>query len=1082
MHRVLAAALLVAAVPRPSGSPTLFRHRVPDAPGLGYYRFPALHGDTLVFTAEGDLWMVSAGGGVARRITSGQGEETNATISPDGRTIAFLASYEGPAEVYTEPVNGGVPTRRTWGGGLPVGWTPDGRLLITSGVLSTLPGTRLFTLDLATGARVPVPLAQASDGAYDRAGGTLAFTRFAFQGSHTKRYKGGTAQSLWKLPAGGAEAAPLTGDYPGTSKTPMWWQGRIYFVSDRDGSMNLWSMDADGHDLKQLTHHQGWDVQSPALADGKIVYQLGADLWDYDIATGQGHVIPITLTSDFDQLRVRWIAKPMDYVTATHVSPNGDRVALTARGQVFVAPVGPGRLVEASRHQGVRYRSARFSPDGKSLTVLSDESGETDWWKFPANGVGAGEQLTSDAKVLRWDGATSPDGKYLAYYDKNQTLWLLDLVAKKTVKIEASPDGDYQDLIWSPDSKWLAYTRPQATFSTVVLYSIGSGKATPVTTPRADSYSPGWSADGKWLYFLSNRTFRSPIGSPWGPRAPEPFFDKQVKIYLVSLVKGLRSPFQPKDETPAPPADTGKHDVVVTVDLDGITDRLFEAPVPAGNFANLTVGSDRLFYLTFGPAFEAPRTLMSLEISNQSPKAKTVSEEIAQYELTADRKKLMIRKDEDVYVVDAATAPATLDAKSQVQLSGWTFPIDPREEFAEMFREAWRLERDYFYDQHMNGVDWPAMRTKYAPLAARVTSRGELSDVLAQMVSELSALHIFVYGGDFRQGPDQIVLGSLGATYDRDSANGGWRITHIYKSDPDFPAQRSPLAVPALGVSDGDVIQVVNGVPALSVTDIDALLENQTGKEVLLRVRTPGGTPSVGGRDVVVTPISRGALGALRYSEWEYTRRLAVDAASHDSIGYVHLRAMGQQDMAQFERDFYPGFNRQGMIIDVRHNNGGNIDSWVLEKLMRKAWMYWQDRIGSPYWNMQWAFRGHIVVLCDEGTASDGEAFTEGFRRLGLGHVIGTRTWGGEIWLSSSNVLEDRGIATAAENGVYGPEGAWLIEGHGVDPDTVVDNLPGATYRGQDAQLDAAVAYLRAEMKAHPTPVPPPPAYPDKSH
>lgn len=1078
MQRLLPAVLLLAAVPRPSPEPVV-HPRVADAPRLGYYRFPALHGDTLVFTAEGDLWMVDAGGGVARRLTSGQGEETNATIAPDGRTIAFDGAYEGPTEIYTVPVTGGVPTRRTWGGGLPVGWTPDGKLLIASGVLSTLPDLRLFTLDLATGVRTPLPLAQAADGAFDRAGGTLVFTRFAFQGSHTKRYKGGTAQNLWKLAAGAPEAVPLTADYPGTSKAPMWWQGRIYFASDRDGSMNLWSMDSGGHDLQQVTHHQGWDVQSPALAGGRIVYQLGADIWICDLASGQDHVVPITLASDFDQLRVRWVTKPTDYVTATHVSPNGDRVVLTARGQVFVAPVGPGRLVEASRHQGVRYRSARFAPDGKSLMVLSDESGETEWWKLAANGVGSPEQLTRDATVLRWDGAASPDGKYLAYYDKNQTLWLYDESAKKTTRIEASPDGDYQDLAWSPDSRWLAYTRPGTTFSTIVLYSVASGKATPVTTSRADSYSPGWSADGKWLYFLSDRTFRSMIGSPWGSRAPEPFFDDQTKIYLVSLVKGLRSPFEPRTELPAPPADTGKKEVSVSVDFDGITDRLFEVPVPAGNYADLSVGADRLFYLSFATSYEPQRTLMSLEITNQAPKAKTVSEGLRRYELTLDRKKLMIEKGSDLYVVDAATAPATLDAKGQVQLAGWTFPIDPREEFAEMFREAWRLERDYFYDRHMNGVDWPAMRAKYAPLAARVTSRSELSDVLAQMVSELSALHIFVYGGDFRQGPDQIALGSLGATYERDPADDGWRITHIYRSDPDFPAQRSPLAEPALGVSEGDVIQMVNGVPTLSVTDVEALLQNQAGKEVLLRVKTPG---AAAGRDVVATPISLGAAGALRYSEWEYTRRLAVDAASHDSIGYVHLRAMGQNDIAQFERDFYPAFNRQGMIIDVRHNRGGNIDSWILEKLMRKAWMYWQGRIGTPYWNMQWAFRGHVVVLCDQWTASDGEAFTEGFRRLGLGRVIGTRTWGGEIWLSSSNVLEDRGIATAAENGVYGPEGAWLIEGHGVDPDTVVDDLPGATYRGQDAQLDAAIAYLRAEIKAHPTPVPPPPAYPDKSH
>jgi tricorn protease len=1075
MNRLFATALLLAVIP-PS-------HRVPSSmenPAPGYYRFPAIHGDTVVFTAEGDLWMVTASGGVARRITTGEGEETNATISPDGKTIAFLASYEGPNEIYTMPVTGGVPTRRTWGGGIPVGWTPDGKILLVSGILSTLPNARLYTLDLVTGARAPVPLAQASDGSYERAGGTLYFTRLAFQGSHTKRYKGGTAQNLWKYAPADVEATPLTADFAGTSKTPMWWEGRVYFASDRDGSMNLWSMDPAGHDLKQLTHHQGWDVQSPALAGGKIVYQLGADLRLYDIATGQDRAIPITLTSDFDQLRVRWVDKPLEYTTAAHVSPTGDRVVLTARGQVFVAPVGPGRLVEASRHQGVRYRSARFAPDGKSLSVLSDESGETDWWKLPANGVGGGEQVTSDARVLRWDGVTSPDGKFLAYTDKNQTLWLLDLTTKKTTQIEQSPDGDYGDLAWSPDSKWLAYTRATPSFSVIVLYSVATAKSTPITTPRADSYTPAWSADGKWLYFLSDRTFQSLVYSPWGSRAPEPFFDRQTKIYLVPLIKGLRSPFQPKDELPVPAADTGKHDVTVTVDLDGIATRLFEAPVPAGNYGSLSAGSDRLFFVSSETAIDPTTSLQSLELTNQSPTAKTLVEGVESYELSGDRKKVLVRKGDALYVIDASSgAPATLDQKVKVDLGSWTFPIDPREEYREMFREAWRLERDYFYDRHMNGVDWPAMRTKYAPLAERVTSRGELSDLLAQMVSELSALHIFVYGGDFRQGNDQIGLGSLAATYARDSGAGGYRVTHIYQGDPDYPQWRSPLATPGLGVTEGDVIQMVNGVPTLSVTDVDALLENQVGKQVLLRVKSAGASPT---RDVVVTPLNRGLASYIRYRDWEYTRRLAVDSASDNTIGYVHLRAMGSGDMAQFEREFYPAFTRQGLIVDVRHNNGGNIDSWILEKLMRKAWMYWQPRIGSPSWNMQWAFRGHIVVLCDENTASDGEAFAEGFRRLGLGKVIGTRTWGGEIWLSSSNVLQDHGIATAAETGVYGPEGAWLVEGHGVDPDSVVDNLPHATYGGADAQLAAAVAYLRAEIRAHPVPVPAPPAYPDKSH
>jgi tricorn protease len=346
------------------------------------------------------------------------------------------------------------------------------------------------------------------------------------------------------------------------------------------------------------------------------------------------------------------------------------------------------------------------------------------------------------------------------------------------------------------------------------------------------------------------------------------------------------------------------------------------------------------------------------------------------------------------------------------------------------------------------------------------------------MVGELSALHIFVRGGDARRGAEPVTPGSLGATFTRDAQAGGYRVEHVYQSDPDIPDELSPLARVNVNVEEGDVIDAVNGVPALSAPSIDALLRNEANRQVLLSVK-----PKKGGaaRQVVVTPITLTRENDLRYDEWEYTRRLAVEKAGQGSLGYVHLRAMGAGNMAEWNREFYPIFDRDGLIIDVRHNNGGNIDSWILEKLLRKAWFYWQPRVGRPTWNMQYAFRGHVVVLCDQNTASDGEAFAEGFRRLGLGKVIGTRTWGGEIWLSSSNFLVDRGIATAAETGVFGPDGDWLIEGHGVDPDVVVDNLPHATFMGKDAQLEAAIAFLKEEIRTKPIPVPAAPKYPDKS-
>jgi len=458
-------------------------------------------------------------------------------------------------------------------------------------------------------------------------------------------------------------------------------------------------------------------------------------------------------------------------------------------------------------------------------------------------------------------------------------------------------------------------------------------------------------------------------------------------------------------------------------------------------------------------------------------------EGVRDYELSADGKKMLIRRQNDLYIMDAAVKEAaalsaqTL-ADSKIELKDWTYSVIPGDEFKEEFLDAWRLHRDYFYDTHMHGVDWAVMRDKYGELVSRVRDRTELSDLLAQMVSELSVLHTFVRGGDLRASPDQVQLSSLGAMLAREPSGSGYLVGHIYQSDPDRPDWRAPLARPGVDVGEGDRLVAINGQELASAANPGEVLRNQAGKQVLLRVQPKGKTET---REVIVKPISLQQERDLRYHEWEFTRRQMVDKEAAGRIGYVHLRAMGANDINQWEEDFFPVFDRQGLIIDVRHNNGGNIDSWILGKLLRKAWMYWQPRVGPTTWNMQYAFRGHLVLLCDEHTASDGEAFAEGFRRLGLGKIIGKRTWGGEIWLTGSNTLADQVVATAAEDGVFGLEGKWLIEGHGVDPDVVVDNLPHATFEGQDAQLEAAIRYLEDLIRREPVKDPAPPAYPDKS-
>ncbi len=1059
----------------------------------GYYRYPAVHENLIVFTAEGDLWTVSINGGTAQRLTTDHGVESHAAISPDGKWLAFSAQYEGPAEVYVMPMEGGIPRRLTFDGhrATVVGWAAEGKVLFSTSRYSTLPNRQLVTVDLNTRQKEVIPLSQADEGVFGPKGKTLFFTRLPFQGSHTKRYKGGTAQNLWKFTMGSPEAVPLTSDYPGTSKNPMFWQERVYFLSDRDNTMNIWSMKEDGSDLKQHTFHRGLDMGSASLSNGRIVYQLLADLYVYNIAADEDRRLDISLTSDFDQMHEKWVKKPMKYLTAMHISPDGSTVALTARGQVFVAPAEGGRLIRATRREGVRYRQARFMPDGKTLLALSDESGEFEFHRLPANGIGPEETLTHDADVLRYQGMPAPDGKKFAFTDKNYRLWIYDFSKHKAKIIATSQIENFYHLSWSPDSRWLAFlSLADNQFAQIKIYDSKTGKFHTVTADRVNSYHPVWSADGKWLYFLSQRHLQTLVPSPWGDYQPEPFLDKITKIYMVALTPGLRSPFLPDDELTRvkKQKENDKKDakdkksknevVTVTIDFKGLQERVMPVPLPAANYSELAVNKDYLFWLEINRTAKNKRILKALKIKSKDIEAKKLIDDVRGFELSADGKKILVRQKDNLFVIDAKDTPPAKIAKSKVDLKGWTYSLQPREEWRQMLVDAWRMERDYFYDPHLHGVKYKKVLNKYLPYVKRVTDRDELDDLIGQMVGELSALHTFVVGGDKRRNENKINQGFLGAVLERDVQNKGYRIRHIFRSDPNFPERLAPLAKPDIAIPEGDVIRAINGIPVLSVDDISVLLKNQAGKQVLLALFSVKDKKPY---NKLVTPVGARKESDLRYSEWEYTRRLQVENEGRGELGYVHLRAMGGGNYREWLENFYPVYNRKGLIIDVRHNRGGNIDSWILEKLLRKIWFYWKPRVGKPIWNMQYAFPGHMVVLCDEFTASDGEAFSEGFRRLGLGKVIGTRTWGGEIWLSFSNRLVDRGVASAAETGVYGPEGKWLIEGHGVEPDSVVDNLPHATFKGQDAQLQAAIKYLQEKIAKEPVEIPPAPAYPDKT-
>ena len=628
--------------------------------------------------------------------------------------------------------------------------------------------------------------------------------------------------------------------------------------------MNLWSMKPDGSDLNSHTNHKEFEVASPSIAPdaGLIAYQLGADLRLYDIAADRDRPVEITLETDIDQERQKWVDKPVDWLTSAHLSPDGDRVVLTARGKVFVAPRGVGRIVEASHDDGVRHRDARFLLGGKSILTLSDRSGEVELWTLPADGVGEASQLTRDAEVLRWEAVPSPDGKLIAHRDKNQRLFLFNVQGKKDRKIAESEVDDLGDLAWSPDGKWLAFTDAlENGFRQIKLYGVDAGATLALTTDRFDSHSPAWSTDGKFAYFLSDRNLVSAVSSPWGTYQPEPYFDKPTEIFEVALVRGLRSPFAPPDElhpdddkvpgTKGTPEEPGKKPdreskgekkdenaaaapPKVTIDREGLAARLARVPVEPGRYSDLSANAKGLFWISRTTG-ERKADLKAVKFARKDVDVKAVAGDVRGFELSADGKSLLIRKEKSLAIVDAEPSAADL-SKKEVDLSGWSLALSPRDEWRQMFLEAWRLERDYFYDRGMHGSDWKAVRDKYRPLVDRVRSRDELSDLVAQMVAELEALHIFVRGGDLRNGPDDIPTASLGAALVRDEAKGGYRVDHIYRSDPDEPDLASPLARPGVEVRQGDILTRVDGVPALDAPDIHALLRRKVGRQVLIHV------------------------------------------------------------------------------------------------------------------------------------------------------------------------------------------------------------------------------------------------------
>ncbi|GAC22164.1 S41 family peptidase [Paraglaciecola arctica] len=1062
----------------------------------GYYRYPALHNDTLVFTAEGDLWTTTLGEKYAKRLTTHPAEEIESSISPDGNWVAFVANYSGASEVHVMPIQGGLAKRITFENvRVKVqGWSADSKVLYSyNGRVGPAGNWTLKQVDPVTLITTTIPLADAVEGTITTDGNTLFFTQFGLQISNdnARAYQGGAKGELWKYKLGSnEEATQLTVKHKGSARTPMISGERLYFISNQSGSDNIWSMKLNGRDQQQHTQYQDWEVRTARLNNNKIVYQLGADIKIFDISSGQSSVVDIALTSDFPELREHWVNDPLKNLTSAKQAGDTKKVLLTARGRVAIAATDGSRLIEIATPEDSRTRKALLSHDKKSVYALNDSSGEMEIWQYPADGSQGGEQLTFDGKIFRWDLYLSPDGKSIAHDDKNGDLWLLNIASKKNEKVLSNSVGNFpiDSLAWSSNSQLIAitYTEVKAERSQILLIDTLNNKHQTLTSEKYASFSPAFSSDTNWLYFLSDRHFDSFPNSPWGDRNMGASFDRRTEIFAIALKEEAKFPFEQPTELDGldtqkdPEVDNEKDQAdgqkdtdsseekttadqpKIAVDWQNINDRLWQVPVASGNYSKMLANKKFLYVLDKITEPNSQAELKSIKIEPKS-KSSTFLGSVQSFGLSDDGQTLFLQKTgskKDMYLVSANAKFSSTAKDTKVNTSDWKLHVNPQQEWQQIFHDAWLMHRDSLFDKNMRGLDWSAVKQKYQPLLARLTDRNELNDIFKQMMGELNTLHSQVRGGDLPKDNNTAKAATLGAEYSQDKQ--GVKIEHIYSNDPELISRLSPLAKPGVNAKVGDIISAINGQSIQTIPDIAKALQNQAGKQVLLSL-----TRATEQLKTVVKPSSTRDDYYNRYFDWVTQNQQKVHQAN-DELGYLHLRAMGAGDVANFAREFYAQYKKQGLIIDVRRNNGGNVDSWILEKLLKRAWSFWQVRGGESFTNMQQTFRGHLVVLADQFTYSDGETFTAGIKALKLGTVIGKQTAGAGVWLSGRNRQTDGGMSRVAEYPVYAIDGRWITEGRGISPDIEVDNLPYATFNGEDAQLQAAIKLLQKKINKDP--------------
>jgi tricorn protease len=1065
-------------------------------------RQPSVSKDQIAFVYAGDIWLVPKKGGAAVRLTSSPGEESFPRFSPDGTKVAYSASYDGNLDVYVTPATGGEPKRLTYHpmADRVIGWTPDGKrvLFASSRESGRQRYNQFYTVSLDGGLPEKLPVPYGEFGTYSPDAKQFVYMPMSQDFRNWKRYRGGWAPDLMLFDLKTFTTKNLTNN-PANDAQPMWYGNTIYFLSDRGANErnNIWAYDLAKNSVRQVTQFDDFDITFPSIGPDSIVFQAGGRLYLLDLATEKPSEVQVRVVTDETTLRPK-TAKVESLIQWASVSPTGKRAVFEARGDIFTVPAEYGAVVNVTRSSGVSERYPRWSPDGKTVAYWSDRSGEYELTLRPADGSAPEKSVTTLGPGFRYPPQWSPDSKKLAFIDQAMRIRVYDSATNRTREIDQSPDwidhGSLESfrMDWSPDSRWLAYSRPtKEANKAIFLYDTKAAKLHQATTGYLNDTQPVFDPEGKYLFYLSDREFDPVYGSfdnSW--TYPNP-----TKIVAVPLRRDVRSPLATRNDDENPALDTGekKNDkkpddqkpeekkpeetkpgdqakaadkkpdtkpaeekktddrtlapANVDIDLDRFEARAVALPPKAGNYDNLQSIQGKLLYR------RQPRTgsgeeknaIMYFDFAEREEK--TVLDDAESFETSADGKKMLVLNKKKFAIIDVKAAQK-LD--KPMVTADMEAPVDPRAEWRQIFRDVYRFERDYFYDPNMHGVNWEALGERYSKLLEDAVTRWDVDFLIGEFIGELNASHTYHGGGDMEQAPQRSV-GMLGV--DWELSNGAYRIKRIVRGGPWDASVRSPLDEPGVVVKEGEYVLAVNGIPIDTKLDPWASFQGLGDKTVVLTVNTS--PAAAGARQVVVKCLTNET--ELRFRSWIEERRQIVDKATNGKIGYIYVQSTGVEAQNELVRQFMAQWKKDGLIIDERWNSGGQIPDRFIELLNRPILAYWAVRDGA---SQQWppvALRGPQVMLINGWSGSGGDAFPTYFREAGLGPLIGTRTWGGLIGISGAPALTDGGGVTVPTFRMFDPKGHWFAEGHGVDPDIVVEDDPAQLAAGNDPQLARAI-------------------------